>query len=45
MAINKSNIQSREQGDASMMPVGLLSTVSDQDVIDLIAYPAAARRY
>ena len=36
--INTSNIQSRETASKSMMPEGLLQTMTDQEVIDLIAY-------
>ncbi len=36
--INTSNIQSRETAPKSMMPEGLLQTMSDQEVIDLIAF-------
>ena len=36
--INSSNIQSRETAPKSMMPEGLLQTMTDQEVIDLIAF-------
>ena len=36
--IAKSAIESREMAAVSMMPVGLLNTLSDREVIDLIAY-------
>ena len=36
--INLSNIQSREVSNVSLMPEGLLQTLSDQDVLDLVAY-------
>jgi putative membrane-bound dehydrogenase-like protein len=38
VTINTSNIQSRETAAKSMMPEGLLQTLTDQEVIDLIAY-------
>ncbi len=36
--INTSEIQSRENTPNSMMPQGLLNTMTDQDVLDLVAY-------
>ena len=36
--INKSDIQSRESTSASMMPPGLFETMTDREVIDLVAY-------
>ena len=38
VVINTSNIQSRETAPKSMMPEGLLQTMTDQEVIDLIAF-------
>ncbi len=38
VTINKSEIQSRETAPNSMMPEGLLQTLTDQEVIDLVAY-------
>ena len=38
VVINKSDIQSRETSPASMMPEGLLGQLSDEEVVDLIAY-------
>lgn len=38
VVINKSSIQSRELTPVSMMPVGLFETLSDKEVIDLVAY-------
>ena len=38
VVINASNIQSRETAPKSMMPEGLLQTMADQEVIDLVAY-------
>lgn len=38
LVINKSEVQSREDTPNSMMPTGLLNTLSDQEVIDLTAY-------
>ncbi len=36
--VDKSTIQSRETVPVSMMPEGLLGTLSDKEVIDLVAY-------
>ena len=36
--INQSNIQSRETTPNSMMPEGLLNQLTDQEVLDLVAY-------
>lgn len=36
--ISQSNIQTRELSNASLMPEGLLQTLSDQEVLDLVAY-------
>lgn len=36
--INKSEIQSREQTDVSMMPTGLFNQLSDNEVLDLMRY-------
>ena len=38
VVINKSDIQSRETTTTSMMPQGLFSTLTDQEVLDLVAY-------
>ena len=38
IVLTKSDIQSREVSPVSMMPEGLLQTLSDQESIDLIAY-------
>lgn len=38
VVINKSDIQSRETTDVSMMPPGLFDSLSDEEVIDLVAY-------
>ena len=38
VVINKSTIQSRELTPVSMMPAGLLQTLSDAEVVDLVAY-------
>ena len=38
LVINKSDIQAREVSPISMMPEGLLNTLSDEDVVNLIAY-------
>ncbi len=36
--INKSEVQSRETSPGSMMPEGLLQSLEDQEVIDLVAF-------
>jgi putative heme-binding domain-containing protein len=38
LVLNKSDIQSRETAAVSMMPEGLLQTLSDKEVVDLVAY-------
>ena len=38
VSLNKSDIQSRETRPNSMMPEGLLQTLSDKEVIDLVGY-------
>lgn len=38
VTLNKSEIQSKEEAAVSLMPEGLLSTLDDREVIDLIAY-------
>ena len=38
MAVNKADIQSRETTAVSMMPPGLLDTLTDSEVVDLMAY-------
>ena len=38
VVINTSNIQSRETSAKSMMPEGLLQTLTEQEIIDLIGY-------
>ena len=38
LVINKSDIQTREVSNASLMPEGLLETLTDQQVLDLVAY-------
>ena len=38
LVINKSDIQSQETAAVSMMPEGLLETLSDQEILDLIGY-------
>lgn len=42
--ILKSNIQSREVTPVSMMPPGLLTTLSDKEVVDLIGYLRRAEK-
>lgn len=36
--INKSDIQSREETEVSMMPPGLFNMLTDEEVLDLVAY-------
>ncbi|MCB0838418.1 MAG: hypothetical protein KDD99_17220, partial [Bacteroidetes bacterium] len=36
--VSKANIQSREVMPVSMMPEGLLSNLSEKEVLDLVAY-------
>jgi putative heme-binding domain-containing protein len=38
VVINKSEIQSREVTPVSMMPTGLLNSLTDAQVVDLIGY-------
>ncbi len=38
ITVNKSKIRSREVTEKSMMPEGLLNTLSDTDVLNLVAY-------
>lgn len=38
VAVNKSDIQTREVNPSSMMPTGLLDNLSDKEVTELIAY-------
>lgn len=38
VAINKSEIESREVAPVSMMPEGLLATMTDNEVLDLVKY-------
>ena len=38
LVINKSSIQSREVTPVSMMPQGLFETLSDTEIVDLVAY-------
>ena len=38
VVINKSDIEAREVSEASIMPEGLLETLSEEDVLDLVAY-------
>jgi putative heme-binding domain-containing protein len=38
VAINKSEIQSREATAVSMMPTGLFDALKDREVLDLVAY-------
>ena len=38
VVINKSDIQSRDVTAVSLMPEGLLQTLTDTEVLDLVAY-------
>jgi len=38
LVLNKSDIQTREQTDKSIMPEGLLNTLTEEEVLDLMAY-------
>lgn len=38
LVLNKSDIQSREVASVSMMPEGLIQTLTDKEVLDLVAY-------
>ena len=38
LTINKSDIQSREETTSSIMPEGLLETMTEQEILDLMAY-------
>lgn len=38
LVLNKSDIQSQETSSVSMMPEGLLETLSEKEIIDLLAY-------
>jgi putative heme-binding domain-containing protein len=38
LVINKSDIQSQETAAVSMMPEGLMQTLTDKEVLDLFAY-------
>ena len=44
VTINKSQIESREIAPVSMMPEGQLTTMTDQEVVDLIAYLQTVRQ-
>ncbi|HLG39053.1 MAG TPA: c-type cytochrome, partial [Chitinophagaceae bacterium] len=43
LVLNKSDIQSRETAAVSMMPEGLLQTLSDNEVLDLVGYLRAGQ--
>ena len=38
LIVNKADIRSKEQTTKSIMPVGLLATLSDDEIVDMIAY-------
>ena len=43
LVLNKSDIQSREIASVSMMPEGLIQTLTDKEVLDLVAYLRTSR--
>ncbi len=43
LVLNKSDIQSRETGSVSLMPEGLIQTMTDKEVQDLVAYLRTSR--
>ncbi len=45
VTINISDIQSRETAEKSMMPEGLLQTMTDGDIVDLIGYLQTRERH
>ena len=42
--INKSNIQSRESSELSMMPEGIFANLTDKEVLNLVAYLMTTRQ-
>ena len=42
--INKSNIQSREGSELSMMPEGIFANLTDKEVLNLVAYLMTTRQ-
>jgi putative heme-binding domain-containing protein len=38
VVLNKSSIQSRETTAVSMMPQGLITTLKDKEIVDLLTY-------
>ena len=44
VVIPKSKIESREVASVSMMPDGILNTLSDEEVLNLIAYLKSLRQ-
>ena len=42
VVINKSEVQSKEVTDVSMMPPGLFDMLRDEEVLDLVAYLRSA---
>ena len=42
--ISKSNIQSREGSELSMMPEGIFANLTDQEVLNLVAYLTTATK-
>ncbi len=38
VVLNKSDIQSREETPVSMMPTGLLETLTEGETVDLVSY-------
>jgi putative heme-binding domain-containing protein len=44
LQISKAEIQSRETTESSLMPVGLFETLTEQEVLDLVAYLRSAEQ-
>lgn len=44
LQISKAEIQSRETTESSLMPAGLFETLTEQEVIDLVAYLRSAEQ-
>ena len=44
VAVNKSEIESRDVAPVSMMPAGQLNTMTDQEVLDLVRYLQTQRQ-
>ena len=42
VAIRPGEVEDRKTSDVSLMPEGLAETMTDQDLVDLLAYPLDA---